>query len=717
MTKHVKKIPVILQMEALECGAASLAMILAYYKKYIPLERLRIDCNVSRDGSNAKYILMAARHHGLKAKGYRYDINTLKNKIKFPAIIHWNFKHFVVLNGFKKDMAAINDPACGYTEVDMETFNKAYTGIVLEFEPEEGFMPEGKPKSVGSFLAKRLSGSVLPLIFILILGFVLSFLELIKPVFYKIFVDKILIGNAPDWINPMLLSMTAVMLAAFMLEAVRNVYLYKIKAKMSVTTGAMFIWHVLRLPVEFFAQRMAGDISSRLKSNDTIVQNLCEKLAPVVLNAVMIGIYFILMFYYDPGMALIGMSMVIGNLIFMRYISQKNINSNRNLKRDYGKLSGIMISGISMIETVKAAGAEFGYLEKLTGYQAKYNNSYLDSQKKVVSIQIVPMLLGGLCNSAILLLGVAHILSGRFTIGSLMAFQGYMSLFLTPVGELVSSVSIIQDVSANMERVEDVMNYTPDVRIELNAPTPLQEYHKLSGRIDLINISFGYSSLAEPLISDFSLTVEKGSMIAFVGGSGSGKSTMAKIIAGLYQVRSGAILYDGRTKEEVDRYSFTNSVAVVDQTIQLFCDTIRNNITLWDTTVEEEIIISACKDACIHEDIMAYKEGYDTLVDEGGKNFSGGQRQRIEIARALAVNPSVLILDEATSALDPVIEKSIMDSIKKRGITCFIIAHRLSTIRDADQIIMFEYGREVERGTHEELMDRNGRYASLVRSD
>lgn len=715
MKNKAKKVPVILQMEALECGAASLAMILAYYKKFVPLEQLRLDCNVSRDGSTAKYITLAARHHGLEAKGYRMSIEKLKQQTEFPMIIHWNFNHFVVLCGFKGNKAIINDPAGGRVSVDMEEFDRSYTGIALKFKPSESFKPSGKPKSVMAFVKKRLEGCGAPLLFILTMGLILSVIGLVRPVFYKLFTDDVLIGGAADKMQPLLLAMGISLIVGFAAELLRGVYLAKLQAKMCIGSSSAFMWHVLRLPAEFFSQRFAGDISSRQQSNNDIAYALCTQLAPVVLNVIMIGVYLAVMIYYNAAMSLIGIAVAVINIVIMRMVSKQNTNAAKSIQRDSGKLSGIMIAAVSMIETIKASGAETGFFERISGYQTKYNNAMLELRRRNSMISIAPQILSGFSTGAVLMIGVYNIFNGEFTIGSLMAFQSFMTLFLSPVGSLVNSIQVLEDMSGRMERVEDVMNYKTDVDFD---PTISDgEYEKLSGEVELKNLSFGYSPLAPALIENFDLKAEKGSMIALVGGSGSGKSTLAKLISGLYPQRSGELLFDGKPIKDIDRYVFTGSVAVVDQSISLFSGTIRENITMWDSTIPEEVIIEACKDACIHNDIMALKDGYDSMIAEGGGNFSGGQRQRLEIARALAAHPSIIILDEATSALDPATEKQVMDAVKRRGMTCFVIAHRLSTIRDADEIIMLEYGKEIERGTHSELIAKDGKYAALVKSE
>jgi NHLM bacteriocin system ABC transporter peptidase/ATP-binding protein len=715
--KHLaKNVPVILQMEALECGAASLAMILAYYKKYVPLEQLRSDCNVSRDGSTAKYINLAARHHGMQAKGYRMSLEKIKEETEFPMIIHWNFNHFVVLCGFKGGKAVINDPAGGRVLVDMEEFDRSYTGIVLKIKPSENFTPSGKKKSVMAFVKNSLRGSVSPMVFVLTMGLIMAVIGLIKPVFYKIFTNDILIAGETDKMQSLLEAMVLALIIGFIAELLRSIYLAKLQEKMSIGASSSFMWHVLRLPVEFFSQRFTGDIASRLQSNNEIASQLCTQLAPTILDVVMIGLYLVAMIYYSLPMALIGVALAVLDIVLMQVVSKQNSNAAKSVQRDSGKLSGVMISAVSMIETIKASGAENGFFEKISGYQTKYNNAMLELKRRNAFLAMVPQILSGLCTGAVLMLGVYNIFRGSMTIGALMAFQSFMTLFLTPVGSLVNSIQVFQDMSGSMERVEDVMNYKTDVEFS-PAETNGGVYEKLSGEVELKNVSFGYSALAPALIENFNLKAKKGSMTALVGGSGSGKSTLAKVITGLYRQRSGEVLFDGKPISEIDRYVFTGSVAVVDQSISLFSGTIRDNITMWDPTVPEEVIVEACRDACIHSDIMALPEGYDSEIAEGGGNFSGGQRQRLEIARAFAAQPSIIILDEATSALDPMTEKLVMDAVKRRGMTCFVIAHRLSTIRDADEIIMLEYGKEVERGTHKSLIELDGKYAALVKSE
>ncbi|KOA20076.1 lactococcin-G-processing and transport ATP-binding protein LagD [Clostridium homopropionicum DSM 5847] len=715
---RIAKVPVVMQMEALECGAASLCMILAYHGKWIPLEQVRADCGVSRDGSSAKNILRAARSYGLKAQGFRMEPSTLK-EIELPVIIHWNFNHFLVLNGFKKGKAVLNDPARGNVEVSMEEFDKSFTGVVLRFEKTEEFVAEGKPKSVWQFARKRLKGTLVPFMFVVITGILTAGVGIITPAFSRIFIDNILSGKNPDWLGPFIIFILGTLLFQFVVRVVEAVYLLKIQGMLSVSANAMFMWHVLRLPVEFFLQRYIGDVAARQSSNETIAYTLIGKLAPVFLNICMLFFYFIIMLNYSPLLTAVGIVTTFLNIVTFKWISQKRVNMSRILQRDAGKLSGVTVSGIEMIETIKASGAENGFFERWAGYQAKQNNAQVNFTKTNQYLGAIPSLLQQLANIAILMIGVYLILDGKFTIGTLMAFQGFLSAFLKPVNELIEVGQSFQEMRSSMERVEDVMNYKPDVEIEdfQDEKEKDKSYEKLNGNITIKNITFGYNRLSLPLIENFSMNLKPGSRVAFVGGSGSGKSTLAKLISGLYKPWSGDILLDGDSIDKVNRSVLTGSLAVVDQEVILFEDTILNNLTLWDTSIEQTTIVAASKDAQIHEDIMQREGGYEHIIKEGGKNFSGGQRQRFEIARALAQEPTIIILDEATSALDAKTELDIMNAIKARGITCIIVAHRLSTIRDSDEIIVLDKGKVAERGTHEDLMKLDGVYTRLITTE
>ena len=723
-TKKLKKpvthgaadVPVIMQMEALECGAASLAMVLAYYGKWLPLEQVRFDCGVSRDGSNARNILKAARSYGLAAKGYRYEPNDLRRDGKFPCIIHWNFNHFVVLDGFRGNKAILNDPAKGKYAVSLKTFDDSFTGISLLFEPTEDFTPGGKPPSVLAYAKKRLKGAGSAVAFAAITALITAITGVISPAFSRVFVDRLLTGKNPEWFIPFIIGLSLLGILQLVVGWINAVYSLKINGKLAMVGSTTFMWKVLRMPMEFFSQRMAGDIQGRQSSNASIAGSLVNTFAPLALNAVMMVFYLVVMIRYSLLLTVIGILSVLINLVFSNIISKKRINITRVQMRDSGKLAGATVAGIEMIETIKASGAENGFFEKWAGYQASANTQQVKFQKLNQLLGQLPALVSSVCNTAVLMVGVYLAMQGRFTVGMIMAFQGFLGSFISPATSLISAGQSLQEMRTEMERIEDVMRYPTDVP-EDEPVSDNCEYDKLSGNIEMKNVTFGYSRLAEPLIENFNLSLKTGSRVAFVGPSGCGKSTLSKLISGLYKPWSGEILFDGKKISEIDRSVFTGSLAVVDQDIILFEDTIANNIKMWDNSIEDFEMIMAARDAQLHEDIMQREGGYQYKMTEGGKDFSGGQRQRMEIARVLAQDPTIIILDEATSALDAKTEYNVVNSIKDRGITCIVVAHRLSTIRDCDEIIVMDNGRVAERGTHDELMKKGGMYAELVTNE
>ena len=715
LTKGAAKVPVVMQMEALECGAASLTMILAYYGKWVPLDQVRADCGVSRDGSNAKNVLKAARSYGLVAKGYRYEPEDLKKNGKFPCIIHWNFNHFLVLNGFKGNKAYLNDPAKGNYAVSMETFDESFTGICLMFEPGEDFQPGGKPKSMLAFAKKRLIGAGAAVTFVILTTVITSLIGIIQPAFSRIFLDRLLTAENPDWLYPFLGALVLMAVVQLIMAWIQAVWSMRINGKMSVTGSASFMWKVLRMPMEFFSQRMAGDIQQREDSNASIAGNLVNTFAPLALNTIMMVFYLVVMLRYSWILTLVGIGSIFVNMIVARLISKKRINITRVQMRDAGKLAGASVAGIEMIETIKASGAENGYFEKWAGYQASVNTQKVKFSRLNQYLGLIPSFVSELSGTAVLIIGVWLTMQGEFTVGMIMAFQGFLESFLAPAEQLISAGQTLQEMRTEMERVEDVMEYPADV--EFPEGQEDVEYDKLTGLLEMKHVTFGYSRLAAPLIENFNLTLKPGSRVAFVGPSGCGKSTLSKLISGLYKPWSGEILFDGKPISAIDRSVFTGSLAVVDQDIILFEDTIANNIKMWDSSIEDFEMIMAARDAKLHEDIMQREGGYQYKITEGGKDFSGGQRQRMEIARVLAQDPTIIIMDEATSALDAKTEYEVVNSIKERGITCIVVAHRLSTVRDCDEIIVMDNGKVVERGTHEQLYALGGAYTKLVSND
>jgi NHLM bacteriocin system ABC transporter peptidase/ATP-binding protein len=722
LTKGVAKVPVIMQMEALECGAASLAMIMAYYRKWVPLEQVRVDCGVSRDGSNMKNIYLAAKSYGMDVHGYTMELDALKAKATYPCIIHWNFNHFVVLDGFRGGKAVLNDPARGLVKVSMEEFDRSFTGIVMTFAPGEGFKPGGKRKSTVEFARRRLKGAAPAVVFVVLTTVIASVFSVVNPAMSRVFYDRLLTGRAPDWLRPFILVMLVLMVFQLTAKWANLIYSRKINGKMAIEGNATFMWKVLRLPMEFFSQRMTGDILMRQGTNASIAQTLVDTVAPLAVNTVMMLVYVVIMMQYSAVMTLVGVGSILLNFFVARYLSNRRINLTRIQMRDQGKLAATTMAGISMTETIKSAGAEAGFFRKWSGYQASVNTQTVAFARLNATIGAIPNFVRQLSGYGILFLGVILAMNGQFTLGMISYFQGLLNAFMDPAMQMVSAGQTIQEMRTQMERVEDVMNYrddpvfaaTPDAASESPAAA---DCAKLKGEIEVRNLTFGYSRLAEPVIRDFSMHLNPGARVAIVGSSGSGKSTVSKLITGLYQPWSGDILFDGRPSSGIPRDVFTGSVAMVDQDIVLFEDTIANNIKMWDHSIEDFEMILAARDAQIHDDIMQRPGGYNGMLNENGRDLSGGQRQRLEIARVLAQDPSVIILDEATSALDAKTEYELVKAVKNRGISCIVIAHRLSTIRDCDEIIVLEKGRVVERGTHSELFAKGGAYTELVTSE
>lgn len=710
------KVPTVLQMESVECGAAALSIILGHFGKFVPLEKLRIACGVSRDGLKATNIIKAAREFGLDAKGYAKSVEKLM-QIETPAIIFWNFNHFLVLEGFSKDKVYLSDPAQGRYAVTYEEFNEAYTGVVLTFKQNERFEKGNEKRGLAASLATRVSNSKLSITYIFLASLFLVIPGLVIPSFIQVFIDKYLVNGHADFVMPLLLIMGGVLTVNAVLVYLQQYYLLKLETKLALTTSSKFLWHVFHLPISFFTQRYSGEIGNRVSLNDKVARLLSGDLANAVLNVIIVLFYAFLMFSYDVPLTLIGIGMAGLNVLALRYVSRARKDGSRLLSNETGKLLGTTTSGISMIETLKASGRENDFFTNWIGYLAKVMNSQQQLGWLTIRLNVLPPLIMSLTTTLILGLGALRIMDGEMTLGALVSFTYLMGNFIGPVNQLIAVGTMLHETESDMGRIDDVLNYELDEQFRPGAVAAAQSdgiCTKLTGYFELKNVTFGYNTTMAPLIENFNLKLKPGSRVALVGGSGSGKSTVAKIASGLYPIWGGEVLFDGKSKSVIPRHVVTNSLAVIDQEVLVFKGTVKENISFWDSTISDKHIIQSARDAAIHDIISVRKDGYDSAVSEGGSNFSGGQRQRLEIARALATNPSILIMDEATSALDPTAEKIVMDNIKKRGCTCLIVAHRLSTIIDCDEIIVMEYGKVVERGTHQELVKKNGVYAHLI---
>ncbi|MCR5544014.1 MAG: NHLP family bacteriocin export ABC transporter peptidase/permease/ATPase subunit [Eubacterium sp.] len=721
ITKGVAKVPVFIQMETMECGAACLGMILAYYGKWVPLSKLRNLCSISRDGARMSTIARTARSQGLKAQGYRYGLEGFFEKATFPCIVHWDFKHFVVVRGRRGNKVYINDPARGAITITLKDFDESYTGVCVCFDKGESFEPSDKPFSVSDYILKNLGHAAPAFAFVLCASIITAMVSAFVPGLSKVLVDRVLTERSVGWLAPTVIIMCLLCLIQLIVGWVQAVHQMKLFGVLAVRGSTRFMWHILKMPSEFFFQRMAADLQQNKESAETVANTFITMIVPMMINGVMMVVYLIFMFQYSLVLSLIGLFFVAINVLHTKYITNRRINLTRVMRRDYAKLMNSSMESVSMLETIKATGAENVFFGRWSGYQANLSNQMTRIDKETYILSNLPESLTKLSSAVILCIGVFFITQGHFTVGMVMAFQSYLNAFLKPAQMMINSGQQIQEMRTDIERIEDVMDY-PEYDVFLEDDSPEEEYseqayEKLSGSIELSHVTFGYSKVEDPVIKDFSLKVEPGQSIAIVGASGCGKSTILSLISGLYSPWEGQVLFDGKPLSQISKYVFHGSLSMIDQRISLFRDTIANNIRMWDSSIDNFEIIMAANDARIHEEIIKRKKGYNAFISENGNEFSGGQRQRLEIARALVTDPTIVILDEATSALDAATENEVMKSIRERGITSIIVAHRLSTIRDCDKILVLDQGEIVEQGTHQELMAADGHYSALIHSN
>ena len=710
-----KRTPTVFQMENTECGAASLAMILAYYKHHVSLEELRIDCGVSKDGCKLSNVTKAAEKHGLKFKAYTCDLKDLV-KEEQPCIIHWNFDHLVVFEGVKKGYAYINDPAEGRRKINFEELSKSYTGIMVTFEKTDKLVVNSKPKSIMNFLKSRAKTQVNSLVMMLILGLVLVLPGMLTASFTKIFIDEILTPNNLNWFFTFIMIMLFTAIYQFAFSILRNIIVNKFQMKLSLLYGYKFINHMLKLPISFYEQRFAGDLSQRIMNNDSANSFLSGYFVNVILDIFTAIFYLIFMIIYSVPMTIIS---VVGLAISL-YISIKLIDYIKDdtlkLSQDTGKLSGQLFSGIEISSTLKACGIEDRFVQKLLGHY-----SQIGRREQVIGrigeiSSFGPSMILQITNIVVLMIGATFVIDSQITLGMLAGFGVIFNSFVTPVNKVFGLFQQLQNLRANLLRVNDIENYERDKKFQKTQISEQEVDNKLSGKLEIKHLKFGYSAVAEPIFEDFNLSLNPGEVVALVGPSGCGKSSILKILSGLYEPWEGEILIDDKPMQSYPTNVLTTSISAISQDTMMVSGTTKENLTLWNDLTLDEDIIKAAKDACIHDDISKARKGYNYKLSQGAKNISGGQRQRLEIARALVSNPSILLMDEATSALDPIVENQVMENIKRRGCSCVIVAHRLTTIRDADKIICIDNGEIVQTGTHESLKDKPGMYKNLIKN-
>ncbi len=714
--KHART-PVNLQMEAVECGAAALGSILAFHGRFEPLSQLREDCGVNRDGSKAGNVIRAAQRLGLQAQGYKRSAQSLFQSASLPAIVFWKGMHFVVVEGTRKGRVFINDPGMGRYRVTEEEFIDHYNGIVLEFTPGPDFKKKGRPYSFLKALKRRLSGVWAPSILILALSMILVLPTLAVPVFSKIFVDRILIEGLSEWAVPLLIGMGLTLFFMAVFSWLQQFFILKLQTKLTITTNSTFMWHLLRLPSSFFSQRYAPEITSRCRLNEMLANILSGQFTTAILNLGMAIFYLGVMYYYDGLLTLFGLLVVLVNVAVVRILAPHRHDEFMRMVQETGKTQALMLGALQSIDTIKSQGMEQDTFSFWAGCHAGAVNGTQRLGVLTTLGSMTPVVMTGIYNTLILGAGALRITQGEMTIGELVAFQVLANMMVIPVGQLSVLGGTIQDASACMKRLDDVLDHQVETSVEdlnVSLDTILTGNKNLTGNLKLENITFGYSKLDPPLIENFSLNIEPGARVALVGSSGSGKSTIAKIAAGLYPPWSGKVLLDNTERDQIPDFVLKNCVAMVDQNIFLFEGSFRENLTLWDKFIRDEDIIQGCKDADIYDTIIRRPNGLDGHLSENGTNLSGGQRQCLEIARTLVKNPALLILDEASNALDPIREHKIDINIRQRGCSCLIVAHRLSTIRDADEIIVLDQGKVVQRGTHDQLMEEGGLYKTLI---
>lgn len=708
--------PTVLQMEAVECGAAALAMVLSHYGRHVPLEELRIACGVSRDGSRASNVLKAARSYGLTAKGMQMEATALA-EVQPPAILFWEFNHYVVYEGtgrrFGRRGVHINDPDKGRRFVPAEDFDTSFTGVALVFEPDRGFRKGGRKPGVLAAVPARLRGTAGTLFAAFLASLLLVAVGAAVPALSRTYIDMFLIGGQTSLLGTLFAAMAATVALTAVLTGLQQANLLRGRIISSTLSSARFLRHLLRLPVTFFAQRSPADLVQRLQSNDAVAETLARDLAAAAVDGVVVILYAALLWSYDPQLTVVGVLIALLNVVAMRIVIRLRSTHTQKLRADSARLTNTSYTGLQLIETMKATGGENGFFRRWAGQHA----TTLDVQQRLgvpsAVLAVVAPTLATLNSALILWIGGLRAVEGHISIGLLVAFQALVARFTAPITRLNGVAGRIQDFAADVARLKDVESFPVDPLYSREEPDPSSR--RLKGHVTLENITFGYSPLDAPLLSGFSLTVGPGRQVALVGGSGSGKSTVSRLISGLYSPWEGTIRIDGRLLADIPRGALAASVSFVDQDIFLFEGTVRDNVTLWDPSISDEAVENALRDAAVLDVIMRRPEGIHSRVEQDGRNFSGGQRQRLEIARALVRRPSILVLDEVTSALDAETERVIIDNLRRRGCACVVIAHRLSTVRDSDEIVVLDHGTVVERGRHEELVAAQGPYAELVK--
>ncbi len=704
--------PVVLQSEHAECGAAALAIVLAHYGRWISVEALRVECGVSRDGSNAASIVQVARRHGLEAKGYRSESPDF-TEFGFPCIVHWNFNHFVVIEGQLGNKYFINDPASGRRTVDHTEVEKAFTGVVLAFEKSTDFEPLGKRPNWWRSLRGYLAEVDHQVLLIFLLGLATIIPGMLTPIITRVFIDDVLIDQYTDWLRPLLIGLLVNGVLLGVLTLVQGQMMLILQTRFSVALNSRFMQQAMSLPLRFFAQRSAGDMASRPQLITRLGTLVSGPLGRACTGWITTFCYLAVMFYYDTALSLGVLVIFLFNVCFLLWQARQLETINQMLVRERTRYSGAVMQSLQILPEIKAMGGETGLYTKLLGHKARLTN-------QLNKLTVSQSLLAGLSTftrtistALLLLIGGYRVMDGDMTLGVFVAFQGLMLQFMQPLQQMLTLFGELQETQGNVDKIEDITRYRDRDKVDWDYTKPAAG--KLRPSLSLDKVTFGYQPLAPPLLEDFDLSVEPGQWVALVGASGSGKSTVARLVARLVDPWAGTVRFGGRDIDTLSSTELRSSLAIVDQKIVLFTGTIAENLSVWDQGLDDGQMVEAAKAAEIHDWITRRPNGYDNRISENGANLSGGEKARLEIARALATEPTFMVLDEATSALDPITERKVIDNIRARCAGGILITHRIMTAAFCDKIIVFDGGKPVQHGTYAELMaEAHGPFSDLL---